>query len=804
MPEYDSDDLRDLAEYAKERCYPAYMSGPEYDAGAGVKNARIPRKPTVVAPCAPTEKFKHSRELFQFWFKELDARGITARVSIKSGGHHHEGMSSNNDGLVLLTDPGEEIDVDPDALTLTVGSGTPLVNVINRLAEDHLILPTGVCDNVNVGGLTQGGGWGLSYRWLGPTVDALTGVEIVLPNGTWAQIDETGFVDGERDPEVDYERLFWAIRGGGGGNFGAITKFTFKLTRPDVDGYTSFRLVWNDGRRVEGASAWIRMCADADERTNFFGRMLVSGTKEAPNENPDFVVSGRFYGEEEDARAEVSRCLGEHAPSVDDFWFEDFDTPGTFAAAFLEGRASPPPAQGPFGALEPKDYIIQLGPPSAGGPRSTCDTTAHPHKVSSYVLAPDKDVAAAVAELVSRHDEVKGANVYVSFHGMGGAAKDRPIELTAYPWRKNDYMVQAQAWWNADDSSVDIGAIDAFFDDFRDTIGPMSQGAFINFPDCAQEVKEYYDTQFGPLQDVKQMVDPKNRLHFDGGIPLPGEEVAVDTGATSDQLQGATASKPGQTMSNTALITGASAGIGAAFARHHAALGGDLVIVARRQDSLEALKAELEAAHSVQVHVIAADLAAEGAAERLFAAVQAAGIEVDILINNAGFGGHGRLVDRPLPDEMAMIDLNVKTLVSLTHLFAADMAARGGGKILNVGSTAGFMPGPQQAVYYATKAFVNSFSQAVDHEMRAQGVTCTVLAPGYVETEFAQVANLEGTDLVRSGRTAESAAKHGYDAMLAGKLVTVNEFGLSVMLNWVTPFLPRRMVLRIVDRMQSK
>ena len=236
----------------------------------------------------------------------------------------------------------------------------------------------------------------------------------------------------------------------------------------------------------------------------------------------------------------------------------------------------------------------------------------------------------------------------------------------------------------------------------------------------------------------------------------------------------------------------------------YAANGGDVILTARREETLNKLKAELEENHNTKAHVIASDLAAPGAAEKLHSDVKAAGLKGDILINNAGFGGHGIHIERDLGSEMSMIDLNVKALVSLTHLFANDMVAQGGGKIMNVGSTAGFMPGPKQAVYFATKAFVNSFSQAVDHELRGKGVTCTVLAPGYVETEFAAVADLEGTELTKSGRTPESVAKHGYDAMMAGKLVTINEFGLSILMNWVVPMLPRRMALKMVDRMQSK
>lgn len=257
-------------------------------------------------------------------------------------------------------------------------------------------------------------------------------------------------------------------------------------------------------------------------------------------------------------------------------------------------------------------------------------------------------------------------------------------------------------------------------------------------------------------------------------------------------------------MPNTALITGASAGIGAEFARYHAFRNGDLILVARRLDKLDALKAELEAAHGVTIHTIAQDLGAQGGADALVAAVKTLGLSVDILINNAGFGGHGRHVDRDLANEQDMIDLNVKALVTLSHAFGGKMAANGGGKILQVGSTAGMMPGPLQAIYFATKAFVQSYSQALDQELRDHGVTCTVLAPGYVETEFKDRADLGWTDLVKNGATAASVAKHGYDAMMAGKLVTVNETPLSILTQWVIPLMPRRMVLKMVEKMQSK
>lgn len=255
-------------------------------------------------------------------------------------------------------------------------------------------------------------------------------------------------------------------------------------------------------------------------------------------------------------------------------------------------------------------------------------------------------------------------------------------------------------------------------------------------------------------------------------------------------------------MSNTALITGASAGIGREFAKYHAEKGGDLIITARRAAALEALKTEIEAAHGVSVTVIALDLGATDGAAKLYAALN--GQRIDVLINNAGFGGHGKFIERDLNDDLAMIQLNVDALIALCHMVGRDMAAQGGGKILNVSSTASYMPGPLQATYFATKAFVSSFSMALAEELRDRNVTVTALEPGYVETEFAARANLEGTSLVKNGATARSAAKYGYDAMRRGDLRAINDGQLRFLLNWVFPWLPYKMQLAQVRKMQEK
>ncbi|MEC8041100.1 MAG: SDR family oxidoreductase [Pseudomonadota bacterium] len=256
---------------------------------------------------------------------------------------------------------------------------------------------------------------------------------------------------------------------------------------------------------------------------------------------------------------------------------------------------------------------------------------------------------------------------------------------------------------------------------------------------------------------------------------------------------------------NLALITGASSGIGTEFARYHAARGGDLVIAARREAPLQALKAELEAAHGISVTVIAMDVGSSKQAAKLFEVIKAQGLEIDVLINNAGFGGHGAFLDRDLAKDQAMIDLNVSALVTLAHLVGNDMRQRGGGKMLHVSSTASFMPGPYQAVYFATKAFVTSFSQAIDEEMRKDGITSTALCPGLVATEFVEAADLGGTGLAnQKAATPQSVAKCGYDAMVKGDLIAINDGRLSFMLNWITPFLPRRRMLKMMAGMQTK
>ena len=257
-------------------------------------------------------------------------------------------------------------------------------------------------------------------------------------------------------------------------------------------------------------------------------------------------------------------------------------------------------------------------------------------------------------------------------------------------------------------------------------------------------------------------------------------------------------------MGNTALVTGASSGIGAELARLHAAQGGDLVLVARREDALNQLKSELEKTYNIKATVIVADLAQSDAAEKIFTATEAAGIQIDILINNAGFGGHGKFHERDLAKDQAMMQVNMVSLVNLTHMYLQGMVSRNSGKILHVASTAGFIPGPLQAVYYATKAFVVSFSQAIAQELSDTNVTSTVLCPGAVATGFVAAGDLDGVATWDNAASPQSVAKCAYEAMMKGELVKINDARLSFMLNWVVPFMPRKAVLKMSQNTMEK
>lgn len=225
-----------------------------------------------------------------------------------------------------------------------------------------------------------------------------------------------------------------------------------------------------------------------------------------------------------------------------------------------------------------------------------------------------------------------------------------------------------------------------------------------------------------------------------------------------------------------ALITGASVGLGEQFAQRFAQDGHDVILVARNAERLAALGGKLEQAHGVKAHVVPMDLSRPDAPERLFEDVRSRGLAVEFLVNNAGFGSTGPFVEQELAREVEMVDLNCTALLKLTHLFARPMRERGSGRILNVASTAGFQPGPYMATYYATKAFVVSFSEALAYELKGTGVSVTCYCPGATQTEFAtRAGNAKSRLFQRPGvAKAPDVVAHAYGAMMKGRVLSIH------------------------------
>jgi short-subunit dehydrogenase len=252
-------------------------------------------------------------------------------------------------------------------------------------------------------------------------------------------------------------------------------------------------------------------------------------------------------------------------------------------------------------------------------------------------------------------------------------------------------------------------------------------------------------------------------------------------------------------MTPVVLITGASSGIGAALARVFAAHGHELVLVARRQDRLNALADEIAAAGRSRPAVLAADLERHDAASAIAAELSSRGLEPSVVVNNAGFGLSGAAAAVSRDEQLAMIDVNVRALTELSLMFVDSLARHRGG-ILNVASVAAFLPGPGMAVYYASKAYVLSFSEALHRELSNRGVRVTVLCPGPVPTEFQARSGMQLNAAARALElSAERVAQIGYDAFMRGKRVVVpginNRIAVSLM-----RLVPNGLLLRLVDQ----
>lgn len=259
-------------------------------------------------------------------------------------------------------------------------------------------------------------------------------------------------------------------------------------------------------------------------------------------------------------------------------------------------------------------------------------------------------------------------------------------------------------------------------------------------------------------------------------------------------------------MKNVALITGSYGGLGTRFVNIHAGKGGDLILVGRSQKKLDAQADETHKKYGVEVHTISVDLSKPEAAQTIYDTCRQNSWLPDVLINNAGFGGQGDFArERTMDQDMSMIAVNVETPTRILKLFLPDMIKRGSGKVLNVSSTAAAMPGPLQAVYYATKAYMTSFSNALWRDLKDTGVTVTCLMPGAMSTGFANAGGLSDTALFSRATDPTPVAQAGYDGMLKGELnVTAGLVGAQKVFMPLSPLIPRKMLMDNVYNMQIR
>jgi short-subunit dehydrogenase len=256
-------------------------------------------------------------------------------------------------------------------------------------------------------------------------------------------------------------------------------------------------------------------------------------------------------------------------------------------------------------------------------------------------------------------------------------------------------------------------------------------------------------------------------------------------------------------MSKAVLITGASSGIGKELTYLCADEGFDLILVARRYQKLEIIKQELESKYATKIYVLPTDLTQPGAVKTLMRDIEELGLQIDILINNAGFGGYGLFHECDWDKYRDMINLNVLALTELTRSVLPGMVERKDGRVLNIASMAGFVPGPLHAVYYATKSYVLSFSEAIYNELEGSGVTVTTLCPGPTRTEFIENAGVEDVAAFKNSASPIKVAKSGYDGMMKGRRLVIPGLD-NKLLAQVPRFIPRWLALKISRAMEAK
>ena len=462
-----------------------------YNRDKGVYNLRFEFKPAAIAYC---KNEYHVSTCIKFCNESSQA------FRIRSGSHHHEGMCSADGVLVIDLSEICEIEYLSEKLHAWIPSGIMLEEVYKQLASNFRIIPGGGCETVSTGGLTQGGGWGLSARKLGLTCDSIIEAVVVLADGRIVTTNNTNEPD-----------LFWAIRGGGGGNFGVVIKFLFKLYPISVPPITC-ELHWSNADMLNIVNAWIAFLPKSDHDLTTVCKLSV--VKNEHLDNSAITLTGQFYGTVEDLKSVLKPFYDIAKPVC-----EKYNTlfPNTHAKIINTCAESTPE--------------IHCSP-NNNKPQSTC-TGPLPHKVSSTFPIDSKSttIAEKICHYIQNSKEYNNVATYVSLMSFGGVVKNKDNSETAFPYREKEFVIQFQAWWKDKNDPLGKEYI-KWIEDFRSSLKGEVEGAFINFPDKSivndsntPEGKDelmalYYGENYKKLKKIKSSYDPLNRFNFEMSIPL--------------------------------------------------------------------------------------------------------------------------------------------------------------------------------------------------------------------------------------------------------------------------------------------
>lgn len=499
----------------------------DYEDSRQISNARFSYRPAAIAYCGDEEAVAG---LFRVFGDD------PPEFRIRSGGHQHEGMCTADDVLLIDLSKMNKIDIQYNYTqrpSASIGPGCSLSDLYNTLGQRGLFFPGGGCGTVRPGGLIQGGGWGPYVRKHGMSCDSLLKAKVVLANGKVVIASET-----------ENEDLFWAIRGGGGGNFGVVTEYSVRLYQLP-ESKVSFRLHWTAAHRLDVAKAWLHLQASLRRELMSFCRITVVPDAEKGSDEA-ILVGGVYLGSKPEFFEAIEPLVSQmpapakerydvahtrawtreaesgtaHGGGMSDFLAEIVNTIQFVDPSSLGSMAS----SETFGGAGSAEVTTGR---SAKAPNATCDQP-HPHKVSSTFPKKGCDYNQLAEELVgyiecSEFDEE--VNRYVSLHCMGGAVSDKAPEATAFPHRTQDVLLQFQAWWAGQaggkldsEYKTRVEGYIQWVKDFRESLS-HTEGAFINFIDHDVPLEEYYGGNFDRLREVKKTYDPNNLFSFEMSIP---------------------------------------------------------------------------------------------------------------------------------------------------------------------------------------------------------------------------------------------------------------------------------------------